>query len=860
MKKVGILTLYWQTYNYGAQLQAYALQRKISNLGYECEQIQYKWCKEQIIENYSQASINQRAFSAFSNSIKHSNMVFSSENIDECVNDYDVFVTGSDQVFGVENSMPDINLPIMALSFVPDEKVKIAYAASMGNAELSSKRRAVLKNCLPGLDRISMREKQASAYISQMIGKRVDTVLDPVFLLNKEEWNEISKDAKSFNEEYIFFYSAGYDSFHEKIVEKLQEKYGIPVKRLGYIEGEKIGPLDFISWIKGARYVVTDSFHALAFSIIYHKNFVSLPIDTIPTSRSKNVRIKNLLNLVDLEDRFINGKICNLSDISKITERLEKPIPFEKVERLLDELKEESVNFLKTSLSVTKDKGGFLVPKSECSGCGCCKLVCPVGAIDMVPDQYGFLYPKKNSDKCIECGKCMDICRKECSENAFIELCGLQSSKDEIRSKASSGGAFFEISKAFIDQGGTVVACKYDANFNPVHDFCDSVTQLDSFCRSKYVQSNAYFTFSDIKKRLDENKKILFVGTPCQTSALFSFLGREYPNLYLADLICGGVGALKLWEKYLESQNKDESLKSISMRHKYSEYLKPEGFPAFSMKLDYETESKVFEGSEDYYLNSRLSFYRDSCYNCKYKGGRRKSDITIGDFVKMNYLKSRDYDGLGTTLAIVWTKKGESLLENCKSSLNHLKIDQTEEKSILDSNVMISLRMQKKPQHYYLRSIFPDSSIEEIFWANKYWDEFNLNEFYLKNIFKDRKRNELLLKTERAISYNLWLDEDPMVCGAVFIYGAGVVGRRLIRCIKNIDGFIESKAMIPSCEGLKVFSFEDSELKALIEKKKEVTVIVTPVWDFQIIFEKFEKNFPKVRVISLNELVENIWI
>ena len=185
MKKVGIMTLYYKTYNYGAQLQCCALQRVLSKLGYEAELIRFKWNKAHLDGFYRRAGAGSRAkFEAFSKSIPHGKRVYTPENISECADEYDIFICGSDQIWGVNDSMPVYVLPQISLSFVPANKAKIAYAASMGGSAVSDKVKAALSLPVSRLDAVSVREASAVDFISKMAKKPVAAVLDPTMLLS----------------------------------------------------------------------------------------------------------------------------------------------------------------------------------------------------------------------------------------------------------------------------------------------------------------------------------------------------------------------------------------------------------------------------------------------------------------------------------------------------------------------------------------------------------------------------------------------------------------------------------------------------------------------------------------------------
>jgi len=278
------------------------------------------------------------------------------------------------------------------------------------------------------------------------------------------------------------------------------------------------------------------------------------------------------------------------------------------------------------------------------------------------------------------------------------------------------------------------------------------------------------------------------------------------------------------------------------------------------MKIDYSDRSEVHEGSEDLYLRSRLSFYRDACYSCHYKGCNRESDITIGDFVGMKELLRKEYDGYGTTLSMVHTSKGMELLKNCGDELFRINIADELKETVKQNNTMLAKRMQRKPQHYYMRAIYKNSSIERLFYEDKFWDEFHARESMLRIYFNEIKRNELLVKAERYVQYHLWIDDDPGVHGEIFIYGAGKIGRCLTKCTHDIEGFIDGNANLSSCKGIKVYHLGTDEIRKVLKSGKGATVIVTPVWDYESIEEKLKWEFPEISIVSVKELVGNIWI
>jgi hypothetical protein len=345
MKKIGIMSLYYKTYNYGAQLQAYALQKAIENLGFECEQICYKW-QNADIENFYQTRLNNiDKFRKFANNIPHSKRIYDPINIYEANNEYDVLVTGSDQVWGVTASMPRYVLPHMCLSFTDEEKVKFSYGASFGSVKITTDRIPVLKYWASKLDALSMREQSAVSQIEDITGKPAVSVLDPTFLLDRSEWESLIKP-DSIDEEYIFVYNIGGNRELEKAAAALSEKTGCAVKTIAYSYEEEAGPAEFLGLIKNAKYVLTTSFHGTCFSIIFEKQFFAFPVDKVQSEFSKNIRIKDLLEKIGEKSRFAT----TAQDID-----FDTLIDYKKVNAIMNKEKEKSLYFLKASTALKKN-------------------------------------------------------------------------------------------------------------------------------------------------------------------------------------------------------------------------------------------------------------------------------------------------------------------------------------------------------------------------------------------------------------------------------------------------------------------------------------------------------------------------
>ena len=170
----------------------------------------------------------------------------------------------------------------------------------------------------------------------------------------------------------------------------------------------------------------------------------------------------------------------------------------------------------------------------------------------MHEDEKGFKYPKIDKEKCIDCGLCNKVCpiinnmSIKNEPKAYAAYC----KNEEIRKNSSSGGIFTLIATQIIDEGGVVFGASFDGNFNIKHIKIEEKEDLQKLRGSKYVQSNIGETFKQARKYLEDNRKVLFTGTPCQIEGLRNYLQKEYENLYLQDIICHGVPSPKVWNIY----------------------------------------------------------------------------------------------------------------------------------------------------------------------------------------------------------------------------------------------------------------------------------------------------------------------
>ena len=302
--------------------------------------------------------------------------------------------------------------------------------------------------------------------------------------------------------------------------------------------------------------------------------------------------------------------------------------------------------------------------KKECCGCGACQAICPKNAIEMVEDEYGFIYPRIDENKCINCNLCKKTCAymnpRKINEDKRVYVS--VSKNDETLKKSASGGVFY----------GCSMELEND-KLMPEHIRVDNQENLKKLQGSKYVQSECGNIYRLVKKDLINARKVLFSGTPCQIEGLKSFLQyKEYENLFLVDIICHGVPSRKMFQDYIKDFETKNNCKVMEFYFR----AKDKGWGLF-FKVVYEKGGKAEKiikpsyESSFYQLFLDSSIYRENCYECPYATENRNSDLTIGDFwgINQEYPDININSTKGVSCIIANTIKGINVVEKYGSNL-----------------------------------------------------------------------------------------------------------------------------------------------------------------------------------------------
>lgn len=386
MKKIGIITKYYNSANFGGLLQSFALTNYLRANGYNAFQICFdeknndkKIAESNLIKRFSELSFKEKlsaikrkikniinryltilflknknklrrqAFIDFRHKIPHSLRVYNRNTIREVNSEADFFITGSDRVWS-EKTIGDEYY----LTFVESAR-KISYAASLRANTLDSKQKASISEILNGFDAISVREKDTVTLLSDICEKLVHFVLDPSFLLPRSEWDKIAdEDIFDCSFKYIFCYFLGDDISNRRLVKRFakakklkiitlpfsKETFNIADFFFGDSRLTDVTPNRFLSLIRNAEYVFTDSFHASVFSLIFHRQLFIMPRAEMKDS---GTRIESLISIAGIEERFYRK--ANIKTLLSQDE-----IEYPAVEDRIQNYRKQSCDFLREAL------------------------------------------------------------------------------------------------------------------------------------------------------------------------------------------------------------------------------------------------------------------------------------------------------------------------------------------------------------------------------------------------------------------------------------------------------------------------------------------------------------------------------
>lgn len=369
--KIALLSFH-NAANYGAALQAYALQRALFDMGFDNEYINYQnqhrknsySMSHHIIDSLKKNDIigaikyilgapfmNLRKIrfdEFYKNNLKCTSKIYSTSNDAKSLNnDYFKFIVGSDQVWNSKNNGND---DAYLLSFVEDDSKKVSYSSSFGISEIPIEQKKIYSKYLSRIAYLSVREQYGVELVKELTNREAKLVLDPVFLLTKDTWLNMAiskKHQKPFvfsytnqpNQLETFLTTTGYN-----IENKLLYKISRSTKVSDFISRKvrvkySISPIEFLSIIRDSSLIVSASFHCIVLSIILNKPFVAI----LSGNTGRDERLINILSMLGLEKRIFNDSMTKDDVIAEID--------YESVNIKIYDLKESSISFLSNALN-----------------------------------------------------------------------------------------------------------------------------------------------------------------------------------------------------------------------------------------------------------------------------------------------------------------------------------------------------------------------------------------------------------------------------------------------------------------------------------------------------------------------------
>lgn len=402
---------------------------------------------------------------------------------------------------------------------------------------------------------------------------------------------------------------------------------------------------------------------------------------------------------------------------------------------------------------------------NNCTGCMACYNKCPNNAISIKYNETGFYTPHIDTTKCTNCGLCASVCpqTREVKKHEPPSSCYAVMCDDTLRKNSASGGLFAMIAQEYLKKGGYVCGAAFSEDYRHVnHTIINDEKDLIRLQNSKYVQSNIGNTFSEIKELLEDNKQVLFSGTPCQVAGLNSYLEKNYDNLLTMDIVCHSVPSPFVWEKFVDEIANGRNVSRVSFRNKkYTWHA--------SQALEFELKNGFFTTKikDELFFRGFMErlIINDTCCNCKYTNLQRPADITIGDFWGIDKIDTDMDDKKGTSLLIINTSKGLDTFEMYKKLF--LKYKKFGIKSALIGNPRLCRPSEPHiNRRNFVKNLYKLPVIRNIqeslcpkyegiirnFWA---YNNFGatLSAYAIQQFFQERGKNYYILQTSYPVDY-----------------------------------------------------------------------------------------------------------
>lgn len=611
----------------------------------------------------------------------------------------DAYVCGSDQIWNPERFQ---GAGPFYLDFAPKDRNRIAYAPSVAMTYIPDAMKKRYRCLISQFADVSVREQKGCAAIEEATGIRPEWVMDPTFLLSKEDWESFSDVQIDAPERYVFCYFLGKENLlrSRKSINRIAKDYGAKVIVLPFgrhkadrkwLGSLNVGPQEFVALIRNAQYILTDSFHGTSISILLNKNFSVYSGMSTATYANRYDRIANILNICGLESREYTGH-KNI-DITSID--------YSKVNACLNPMINRSQQFLNCALDKVEKKGIIahavpkLAPYEACTGCSACYAACPCRAITMKPDQAGFWRPYIDNDKCVHCGKCETKCPIMSpleQRETQVDYRAVYSKDKDFRMKGSSGNAFGLFAQRIMDYGGEVFGAVLSEDCRTLTFQSASKVGLDRLQKSKYFEARMGDVIHSIDVAIASGKKAMFTGTPCQAAGVRKYFGG-HPDLLICDFICHGITSAEWYGRYLTEMEKKYGAKVTDVAFR----SKALGWRLYCMKIDFANGKEYLKTrfADPYYIDFfQNKHLRTNCYNCN-RVIKSCADVSFGDYWAVNVKHNMEDTDEGISIVCLRTHKGKKFFSEQIEKDDSVFVQPFEED---DVNETLVLRVRKVPE------------------------------------------------------------------------------------------------------------------------------------------------------------------
>ena len=343
---------------------AYALERKIRDLGYDVETI--SWLPDEVKNPWKLSIIKKtglihyllrlgyfsvfilprnKSFSALRSRMQTSKQIYEDRTLPSISDYYDKIVIGGDQLWNCKVNYYNRN---NFLPFIEEERRKVVYAASLALSELPPENAEAFKTLASKFGYITTREQRGQEIVEEAIGKPAPRVIDSAFFLSEAEWSKLAEPIKGVTKKFLFVYQVQSDVSLINFAQKMAKKHNLQIvycpfplkKQIACKRFPYMSPEQWIWCVKNAEYVVTDAFHGTVFSIIFKKPFAT-EISNYGSDTSS--RITNILKIFDMENRLLQGMDCP---------GFEKPMNRAEIEAVIQEENKQAMIHLKKMLDL----------------------------------------------------------------------------------------------------------------------------------------------------------------------------------------------------------------------------------------------------------------------------------------------------------------------------------------------------------------------------------------------------------------------------------------------------------------------------------------------------------------------------